>query len=274
MESNIFKEFASILSEVSYLLENNEFEILKLESEKNPRDYNFKWNLRFDSLARSSNQTVIRPTELDKNFSCKLCQRKLGAIRKFTHTGVKPILVLHYTSEFRKGQPALTKSNPNLTLRTRESEDLFDRLIKKVFGFSSKELHFQEYPACTFNHNSSSLEDWKERMKACDTHVRDTILTHGIKAVILMGSAAVLRFGADSAKQKTGIIESIYFEEVEIPSIVIRSPEGVFSLEEKRKKLESNKSSDAYKNAKKEEDEVKLSLVEHLAQMKTFIGVP
>lgn len=34
MESNIFKEFASILSEVSYLLENNEFEILKLESEK------------------------------------------------------------------------------------------------------------------------------------------------------------------------------------------------------------------------------------------------
>lgn len=52
--------------------------------------------------------------------------------------GVKPILVLHYTSEFRKGQPALTKSNPNLTLRTRESEDLFDRLIKKYLDLVQK----------------------------------------------------------------------------------------------------------------------------------------
>jgi hypothetical protein len=55
--------------------------------------------------------------------------------------------------------------------------------------------------------------------------------------------------------------------------LVIRSPEGVFSLEEKRKKLEANKASDAYKQAKKEEDEVKLSLVEHLTGLKNSLGI-
>jgi hypothetical protein len=273
MESNVYKEFASILSDVGYLVGKNEFEIFRFESEKNPKDYNFKWNPIFSGTSKTITTIPVRPTTLDKNFSCKLCPKKLGAIRNFTHNGTKPVLVLHYTSEFRKGQPALTKSNPNLTLRTRESEDLFDRLIKKVFGFSSKEFYFQEYPACSFNHNGSSPDDWKERMNACDVHVKETIQTHGIKAVILMGSAAVLRLGADEAKNRTGKIESLSFGEVELPALVIRSPEGVFSLEEKRKKLESNKTSDAYKQAKKEEDEVKLSLVEHLTRLKIQLGL-
>lgn len=274
MASNVFKDFASILSDVSFLLGENEFEIYKLDFEKNPNDFNLKWNLRFDSLVRTNIQSAIKPTQLDKNFSCKLCLKKLGAIRNFAQKGTKPVLVLHYTSEFRKGHPALTKSNPNLTLRTRESEDLFDRLIKKVFGFSSKEFYFQEYPACTFNHNVSSLDDWSARMDACDMHVKDTIQEYGVKGIILMGSAAVLRLGTEKAKEKTGKIEPLSFGGIELPTIVIRSPEGVFSLEEKRKKLEANKSSDVFKQAKKEEDEVKLSLVEHLTGFKTHLGFP
>jgi len=272
MELNVYKEFASILSDVEFLLQKNQFEIYKFDSEKNPREIQFSWKPVFTNNPKSSS-TNTKPISLDKNFSCKLCPKKLGAIRNFAHKGIKPILVLHYTSEFRKGQTSLTKSNPNLTLRTRESEDLFDRLIKKVFGFSSKELFFQEYPACTFNHNASTLEDWSARIEACDTHVNDTIEEYGIKAVILMGSAAVLRLGAEKAKEKTGKIENLSFCGVELPTIVIRSPEGVFSLEEKRKKLETNKSSDAYKLAKKEEDDVKLSLVEHLTGFKNQIGL-
>ena len=274
METNLYKKFAQVLSDVEYLVERNEFEIFRLDFEKNPKDFQFKWNPILTSPTRQSAATITaRPTILDKNFSCKLCPKKIGAIRNFTHRGKKPVLVLHYTSEFRKRQPALTKSNPNLTLRTSESEDLFDRLIKKVFGFSSKEFYFQEYPACSFNHNGSSPEDWKDRMNACDTHVKETIESHGINAVILMGSAAVLRFGAESAKARTGKIENFSFGGIELPVLVIRSPEGVFSLEEKRKKLESNKISDAYKQAKKEEDEVKLSLVEHLTGLKNTLGL-
>ena len=88
-----------------------------------------------------------------------------------------------------------------------------------------------------------------------------------------MGSAAVLRLGAEKAKEKTGKIEPLVFRDIDVPTIVIRSPEGVFSLEEKRKKLESNKTSEAYKQAKKEEDEVKLSLVEHLTGLKNQLGL-
>jgi hypothetical protein len=275
MELNLYNQFAQILSDIENLLDRNEFEIFRFDSEKNPRDFQFKWNPIFTKniSKQSVVNTVTRPTVLDKNFSCKLCPKKIGAIRNFAHRGTKSILVLHYTSEFRKGQPSLTKSNPILTLRTSESEDLFDRLIKKVFAFSSKEFYFQEYPACSFNHNSSSLEDWKERMNACDTHVRDTIESSGIRAVILMGSAAVLRFGAEGAKARTGIIENFSFGGIELPVLVIRSPEGVFSLEEKRKKLEANKTSAAYKDAKKEEDEVKLSLVKHLTDLKNYLGL-
>ena len=272
MELNVYKEFASILSDVEFLLEKNQFEIYRYDSEKNPREIQFSWKPIFTNNPKS-NTTNVKPVSLDKNFSCKLCPKKLGAIRNFAHKGTKPILVLHYTSEHRKGQSTLTKSNPNLTLRTRESEDLFDRLIKKVFGFSSKELFFQEYPACSFNHNSSTLEDWSARIEACDIHVKDTIEEYGIKAVILMGSAAVLRLGAEKAKEKTGKIEPLVFRDIDVPTIVIRSPEGVFSLEEKRKKLESNKTSEAYKQAKKEEDEVKLSLVEHLTGLKNQLGL-
>ena len=274
METNLYKEFAHVLSYVEDLLGRNEFEIFRFDSEKNPRDFQFKWNpIQVSAIKQINITNPARPTVLDKNFSCKLCPKKIGAIRNFTHRGTKPVLVLHYTSEFRKGQPALTKSNPNLTLRTTESEDLFDRLIKKVFAFSSKEFHFQEYPACTFNHNASSLDDWKERLNACDTHVKETIELQGIKAIILMGSAAVLRFGAEGAKARTGKIENFSFGGIELPVLVIRSPEGVFSLEEKRKKLEINKTSDAYKQAKKEEDEVKLSLVEHLTGLKNSLGL-
>ena len=152
METNLYKKFAQVLSDVEYLVERNEFEIFRFDFEKNQnrrqkrksylfqsnrQQIQFKWNPILTSPTRQSAATITaRPTILDKNFSCKLCPKKIGAIRNFTHRGKKPVLVLHYTSEFRKGQPALTKSNPNLTLRTSESEDLFDRLIKKVFGFS------------------------------------------------------------------------------------------------------------------------------------------
>lgn len=272
METNVYKEFASLLSDVEFLIEKNEFEIYSFSHEKKPTEIHLKWNPVFTSSAKTS-ITPTKPNSLDKNFTCKLCPKKLGAIRNFAHKGTKPILVLHYTSEFRKGQAALTKSNPNLTLRTRESEDLFDRLIKKVFGFSSKELFFQEYPACTFNHNSSTPEEWSFRLNSCDSHVKNTIQENGIRAIILMGSAAVLRLGAEKAKEKTGKIEPLAFGDIEVPTIVIRSPEGVFSLEDKRKKLESNKTAEAYKLAKKEEDEVKLSLVEHLTQLKNQLGL-
>ncbi|HMW06964.1 MAG TPA: hypothetical protein PKC94_17885, partial [Leptospiraceae bacterium] len=216
---------------------------------------------------------IEKPIDAAENIRCKLCPKKIAGIRNYIHKGNKPVLVLHYTGEFRKGQPSLSKTNPSLALRTRDSEDLFDRLIKKVFNFSSKEFFFQEYPACSFNHNTSTLADWKTRMEACDLHVKNTILANNIKGIILMGSAAVMRLGAEQAKEKTGKLEPLSFQEVEIPTLVIRSPEGVFSLEEKRKKLEHNKTSEGYKLAKKEEDEVKIGLVEHLTLFKNKIGI-
>lgn len=272
-ELNVYSQFANILSDVEYLLKEESFEIFRLPDEKNPFGYQFKWTPIFSEHDKFKQSQIAKPSDIAENMKCKLCPKKLAGIRNYLHKGNKQVLVLHYTSEYRKGQSSLTKLNPSLTLRTRDSEDLFDRLIKKVFNFSSKDLFFQEYPACNFNHNASTLDDWKVRMDACNLHVKNTIQSHGIKAVILMGSAAVMRLGAEEARNKTGKLELLSFGDLEIPTLVIRSPEGVFSLEEKRKKLESNKSSEAYKAAKKEEDEVKKGLVDQLTHFKNTMGV-
>ena len=54
METNLYKKFAQVLSDVEYLVERNEFEIFRLDFEKNPKDFQFKWN----AILTSPNQAI------------------------------------------------------------------------------------------------------------------------------------------------------------------------------------------------------------------------
>jgi hypothetical protein len=58
METNLYKKFAQVLSDVEYLVERNEFEIFRFDFEKNPKDFQFKWNPILTSPNRQSATTI------------------------------------------------------------------------------------------------------------------------------------------------------------------------------------------------------------------------
>ena len=84
----------------------------------------------------------------------------------------------------------------------------------------------------------------------------------------------VIRQISSSRLALYNLLEKIYpfeFDDFEVPSIVIRSPEKVLSLEDKKKKLEHLKESSEYKNAVEEEKNIKLQIVRTLTDFKNRI---
>lgn len=272
METNVLNLYSEILRDAIELLSLDELPIYNLENEKKPEDFKLEWKLKLSSI-QIPQKPVLTAKDMDRNFSCKLCPGKLTSIRGFFHKGTKPLLVLHYTGEYKKNAPGYAKSSPTRIFRTTEAEDVFDRLIQKVFGFSSKELFFQEYPACAFNHNTSTDAEWKQRIEFCESHVLNTIKENSIKGILVTGSAAVLKYGMEGALSLTGKIQKFSSYGIELPLMIVRSPEGILSLEKKSKGFENNKSSDDYKKARKEENEVKQNIVSYLYSFKNELGL-
>lgn len=266
-------EFNSVLTDMIYILENGEFSGLP---EKTIPDVHLYWK---ESAAVPKAESVkvipktIFNTDLEKNSACRLCLGKLAPIRSFRHIGSVPVLVLHYTGEFRKKQKPFYKTDRNAVFRTEESENLMDRLVKKVFGFPMKNFYYQEIPACTFNADSSSDADWSERIRNCMIHAEETIKTHNIRAVIITGAAAVLMLGKEKAGAETGKISKYRFGNTETEGIVLRSPEGMLALEAKRKGLEKNKNSEEYKKAREEENRVKEDTVKYMTEFKQRFSI-
>jgi hypothetical protein len=146
-------------------------------------------------------------------------------------------------------------------------------MVKKVFNFSMEDLFFQEFPACMFLPDRSNDSDWKERLKNCEIHIVDTIQKYNIKAIIIMGGAAVLYYGQNKAKEYNGLIREIEFQDIKLPCLVLRSPEGILQLENKRKSLETKKDSREFKDAREEENQVKISVVENLTKLKETLEI-
>lgn len=272
MNRSALHSFQNILDEVSILIRQGEFPYWKKEEERNPDDIRIPWKILEVKTETTASRRPVIPFSSEKNAACKLCTGKLSPIKGFIQRGKTPILIVHYTGEYRKGQRHFFKRHGQI-FRTTEAENLMDRLLKKVFSMSLEDLYFQEYPGCLFNQDISSESDWKNRIDNCWTHIVDSLESFEIKGVIITGSAAVLKYGKDKALELTGKIQSLSLSNREVPMVVLRSPEGILHLEEKRKKLESKKNSEEYKKARLEENSVKEDIVKYMNEFKTRLNL-
>lgn len=270
-DRTVFSELKGILRDLKFLIQKNEFPILRKQGEEHLENLDIQWKdswawlpVTGDSQKAAPSQSAkilakIPAKKEDRNFACKFCPERLSAIRHFIVRGRKKILVLHYTGETIPGKESYVKTSPLKVFRTAEAEDIFERMIQKVFGFSMKEFFYQEFPACLFSQDRSQEGDWKRRTENCKAHVLETIQEEGIQGIVLLGAAATLYFGKEEASRQMGrTLEFI----PGTPMIVLRSPEAILAAELKRKN--SKPESPEFQDAKKKEIEVKESILSQL----------
>ncbi len=270
-ERIVLEKYLEIINELKSVIESEEFIEYKFEDELYPDDIELSWKKLDPQKALSSNLFHIsRPTvpEESRNILCKKCKDRVSAIRGFIHRGTLPILVLHFTGEISPTKKVFSKAGKNQIFRESIQEELFDRMIQKVFSVSMRDLYYQEFPGCNFKNQSSSISDWEQRTKNCVEHVEKTVQNEKIQGIIITGRAAVSYFGYEKAESFLEKILPFKLESISLPSIVIRSPEKILSLEETKKRHEKNRESNEYKNAVEEEKKIKLQIVNSLTEFK------
>ncbi|MDV6236979.1 hypothetical protein CH379_015215 [Leptospira ellisii] len=270
MDKRVLNDLTRVLGDFKFLIQKKQFPILQFSGEKPPETAELVWkeeewssSSENDLKLESEGIQVRRPARAaERNFTCKLCGDRISAVRNFLVKGRKPILVLHYTGEIAPGRPAFTKTTPDQVFRTKDAEDLFDRMIRKQFGFGHREFYYQEYPACVFAHSKSNANDWKLRTEKCETQVKETIDSEKIRGIILLGTSAIAVYGKEKALEMMG--RTLEFLPG-IPMVVLRSPEAIAAVETKRKNFKGDKDSFEFETIKKEEVSIKESILSQLS---------
>ncbi|EKN87138.1 hypothetical protein LEP1GSC034_0580 [Leptospira interrogans str. 2003000735] len=273
MDKKILSELGRVLGDLRFLIQKKQIPILQFSGEKPPETTELVWKegweqsfsgFQSDDLELEAEGIQVRRSAkvAERNFLCKLCNDRISAVRNFLIKGRKPILVLHYTGEIAPGRPAFSKTSPDQIFRTKETEELFGRMIQKQFGFSHREFYYQEYPACIFAHSKSKADDWKIRTEKCETQVKDTIESEKIKGIILLGTSAIAVYGKEKALEMMG--RTLDFLPG-VPMIVLRSPEAISAIETKRMNFKGAKDSFEFETIKKEEISIKESILSQLA---------
>ncbi|MCX7997793.1 MAG: hypothetical protein N3A69_02415 [Leptospiraceae bacterium] len=273
MQRAILEQYLEILKDLQFLIQNKDFAFIQKEGERSPESFHFEWvDFNIETQTKPKLKKILPVFAKDRNALCSLCPDRQLPLKNFFQKGEFPVLVLHYTGEFRKGQKTFFKSEKSI-LRSPEVEDILNRLLYKVFGKTLTQFYFQEYPACIFNHERSTEKDWENRVENCWTLVEKTVIEYQIQGIILTGSAAVLKYGLEKAKELTGKIQEISISSKKIPLIVLRSADAILALEQKRKRLEKNKNSPEYKQAREEENKVKQSIVNYMTLFKERLNI-
>ena len=272
MQSRLLLEkYSEILGDLKELINNQEFINYKYSEEREPNSYHFNWkNLNSNEIEYFEVSNLEKP-EIPKdsrNIICKKCPDRAAAIRGFIQKGNIKILVLHYTGELNPNKKVFSKLGKNQIFREGKQEEIFDRLLKKVFSHSIREFYFQEFPGCNFNHKNSNEKDWKRRCDNCLDHVEETVISEDIQGIIITGRAAVSYYGYSQAESLLEKIIDFKIKNISIPAIVIRSPEKLLSLEYQKNKFENNKNSKEYKIALEEEKVIKKQVVDSLIHFK------
>jgi hypothetical protein len=275
-ERLVTEKYLEIITDFKGFIQSDDFIEYKFEDEVYPDDIDLHWN-PIDSRRFIANNLshIPRPTipEESRNLLCKKCTDRVSAIRGFIHRGNIPILVLHFTGEISPNKKVFSKMGKNQIFRDSIQEDLFDRMVKKIFLVGMRDLYYQEFPGCNFKNQTSTLIDWEIRTKNCLEHVEKTIKNESIKGIIITGRAAVSYFGFEKAESLLEKIIPFEIGKFSIPSIVIRSPEKILNLEEIKKKYEKKKESQEYKNAVEEDKIIKLQIVNTLTEFKNQVLV-
>lgn len=263
----ILNSLKEVLQEFSFIAKNESVPIYKLSTENDPVFYPFNWqpiNVKSRPVKERSN-TIAGLKETEDNIICQLCPERISGIRSFLKIGRKPILVVHYTGEISSGKKIFIKKSSKQTFRTTETEDIFSRMLKKVFGWEFDDLYYQEFPGCVFNQNTSAKSDWERRVTNCKSHLEKSIIDYKIQGVIFTGNAALLYFG-DMVEKMTSSISEYEIKQKKIPMIVVRSPDAILAYENRRKKLTGD--TEALEKSKLEEIQVKNSVIQQLTSFK------
>lgn len=270
---NILKPFYNSLKNLAFVLKTEGIPVYRLSTEIDPENTRLVWHpLQLEKKTSSAPVVEKRKTDnAQPNFTCRLCPERLSGIRNFVKKGRKPILVVHYTGEIQKGKQAAVKKSSSYVLRSREADELFGRMINKALGLEMDDFFFQEFPGCIFAHNESGEEDWKRRTEHCKSHLEKTISDNYISALIFTGNAAPLFFG--SKARESGGISDLVIANKSLPYIIIRSPEAILAYEKKRQHLERIKDVQALETTKKEEIELKTTILENLQNFGKKIGI-
>jgi hypothetical protein len=103
-----------------------------------------------------------------RNLRCTLCNDKLYALRKYKRTSCETagILVLSYSGRIDSSSGFRDRSD-EVVFNTAEEDDLFKRMVKAAGLDFEKDFVFQQYPACIFNAERSTPEDWNRRNTNC-----------------------------------------------------------------------------------------------------------
>lgn len=195
------------------------------------------------------------------NEKCDLCKDRLFAARNFYRPGKKDILVLYYNAIPGKEISVFDKPE---SIFAPEEQLLFDRMLSAA-SIQNEDLHFQQLPGCFFHSGSSTADDWNDRTLNCLNHVKETIKKHSITKVIAVGSAAILLYGEQHAKEMAEQSQwtRFVFEDIDLPCLILRSPASLLVLEQRRKSAdEQNKH-----KLKQKEIQIKKSILDSLKKL-------
>jgi hypothetical protein len=245
MKSSEYKnrlyQLESILLDTNFLLQNQDIPIHHLHHELFPDEINFifkpiafdHFSLQEKTVMSSEGEIISVDNYLTRNFPCKKCKERDRGIRSFLQRGRKKLLVLHYSGETGIKGSLFAKKSSKTIFRSIEVENSFKELIYDSLKENYLEFFYQEYPACHFNADSKS-EDWLRRSIECDSHVLETIQKEKIKAILVLGSSAVLRWNPDFCKTNQGkIMNWTFADQTKIPFIITRSPEALIHSKNK-----------------------------------------
>ncbi len=282
---SITEQFADIVEDLARIIKKGtDLPLLRIKGEKSPLDVPLVYappssreresSVNFEESLRSAVQSGEHKAEqkserqvasgLPANYRCTLCSNRLYPIKKFRREGRSPIAVLHYTGPVTR-EPEKPDRSQQYILGGEEEDSLFRRMFEAAGG-DMDDIHFQEYPACRFDHTSSIPEDWNERCQNCLTHVESLIQQHKIRLLILTGPSSYLMLSEDKAKQMALSGESLPIEigNHQVNVIVIRSPMALLAYQKKRETLKKAGRTEEYTKLLAEEKSVKTRILESL----------
>lgn len=228
-------QLESILRDSHFLLQNKNFPIHHFKSEPFPDEIPlvFKaiskehFQLPEKTILSSEGEIVAVDQYLTRNFSCKRCVDRERGIRSFLQRGRKKLLILHYSGNSGIKSASFAKRSNKIIFRTQEIESLFSELMQESIHENYEEFFYQEYPGCHFNQNSNSGQ-WQKRSIECDSQILETVIKEDIKAILVLGSSAILRWDQEFCRANQGKVMSWNFaNQMKIPFLITRSPEAL-----------------------------------------------
>jgi hypothetical protein len=232
---NRLNQLESILLETNFLIQNHDIPIHHFNSEQFPDEISFifkpiaidYFNLPEKAVLSSEGEIISVDNYLTRNFPCKKCKDRERGIRSFLQRGRKKLLILHYSGDTGIKGSAYAKKSSKTIFRSIEVENSFKDLISEALDENYLEYFYQEYPACHFN-TVSNPEDWQRRSIECDSHVLETIQKEKIKAILVLGSSAILRWNSNFCKTNQGkVMNWTFADQTKIPFLITRSPEAL-----------------------------------------------